>query len=73
MIPAKLGRELQLIFTLFRLKILFSLCDFGKYLSRTFTNVGENIATTWRTEPHDLSFPVFISTDILVKIWIKFD
>ena len=24
-------------------------------------------------EPFDLSFPVLISTDILVEIWIKFD
>ena len=33
-ILAKLGMELYLIFTLFRLQILYSLCDFGKCLSR---------------------------------------
>ena len=27
----------------------------------------------WRIEPHDLSFPVLTSTDILVRNWIKFD
>ena len=42
-------------------------------LLKTFTNVGGNIATVWRIEPYDFSCPVLISTDILVKIWIKFD
>ena len=74
MILAKLGP--CLILTLFQLKILYSSCDFGKCLSsiakKTFTNVAGNIDAIWRIEPYDLSFPVPISTDILVKIWIAF-
>ena len=44
-----------------------------KNFIKIFTNVGGNIATIWRIQSYDLSFPVLISTDILVKIWIKFD
>ena len=34
-------------------------------LLKTFTNIGGNIATIWRIESYDLSFPFLISTDIL--------